>query len=68
MTVIGLNGDKVLFEYDVILPPQVNKDYWLVDVIELGAFITMCVMGGTIILALLFDWIFFHRFEYHALW
>ena len=64
MTVVGLNGEKVLFEYDVILPPQVDRDHWLVDLIEVAAVVTTCVMAGTIVVALLLDLIFFRRYEF----
>ena len=64
MTVVGLNGEKVLFEYDVILPPQVDRDHLLVDLIEVSAFVTTCVMAGTIVVALLLDLIFFRRYEF----
>ena len=68
MTITGRTKKKVLFTYNVSLPPQVNRDLKLVKIIQLGAFVTVCVMGGTVVLAVLFDLIFFHRFKYLALW
>jgi len=68
MTITGKTKDKVFFIYDVELPPQVDKDYFLTEIIEFGAFVTVCVMGGTIVLALLLDLTFFFRFKYRALW
>ena len=68
LTIKGRSRDKLLFTYDVEVPPQVNKDSWFVYAIELGAFITVCVMAGTILLSIILDLIFFKRYRYHALW
>ena len=64
MTIIGRSNAKVLFEYDVDLPPQVDRDDCLVSYIELGAFLTICIMGGTVVLAILFDLLYFQRWQY----
>jgi hypothetical protein len=68
MTITGRTKVKEFFTYDVELPPQVDKDYFLTEIIEFAAFVTVCVMGGTVVLALLLDLMVFHRFEYKALW
>ena len=68
MTVRGVHNDRVIFAYDVDLPPQVDKDYFMVDIIEFAAFITIFVLSGTVAMALILDLIFFHRFKYKALW
>ena len=64
MTIIGRSNAKVLFEYDVDLPPQVDRDDCLVSYIEFGAFLTICIMGGTVVLAILFDLLYFQRWQY----
>ena len=68
ITVVGRSGDRVLFTLDVELPPQVDKNYWLVDIIEFAAFITICVMAGTVGVSLLLDLVYFHRWRYEAVW
>lgn len=45
-----------------------DKDHFLVGIIEFSAFVTTCIMGGTVFLALFFDLVFFHRFTFQALW
>ena len=50
------------------IPPQVEDDDWFVGLIEFGRFVTICIMGGTIVTAFLLDAIFFRNFRYQALW
>ena len=69
MTIEGRNTAKeLLFTHDLDVPPQVDRENPLVNLVEMIAFITTIVMGSTIILAFLLDLIFFRRYEYHALW
>ena len=50
------------------IPPQVEDNDWFVGLIEFGRFVTICIMGGTIVTAFLLDAIFFRNFRYQALW
>ena len=68
MTVTGYAQDKLLFNHDVDIPPQVKDDDWFVSLIEFSRFVTICIMGGTIVTAFLLDAFFFQVFRYQALW
>ena len=63
ITVVGVSAkDEILFTVDVEVPPQVDPEFWLVSVIDMAAFVTICTMGGTIVIALLLDIILFQSF------